>query len=464
MKRSVKTNREGGFTLVEIAIVVLISSIILTMLAQGYKIYVRDKQRQETLDHIEVITSALREYVGEYGRYPCPADPTLPSNDQDYGTEQFLAAGAPGGDPLLDTCDATNLIVVDGNRDTDGDTVVDKVAIGAVPFATIIDDDPDNDPLTPPIQVDVPLRGKDALDGWKNKITYAVSERLTDRDSYRNNAGVIDVRDEINQSVVPTVILRDAAGNPVLDGSGNPALVGTAQAVLVSHGENGRWAYTAEGAHQFCGGITLPPLPDGTFPPASSLSELSNCADVPDSTFLSGLRNLTAAQYNDDITQFIIIQDSRLWGQNNDTAFNTNPGLVGFGVDPDKQLDVNGALVGDELVAPQLCGNGSIINGPTPADCMDVKVFAGDRVDCSTLAGAPSGAAVIGIFNNFNVSGAGANDTKISDLCATPPVTPPVAGLTCLTDGTEYLRDLLGSGQIRCCRFDNPASCRLVPP
>lgn len=471
IKRCTESRLEQGFTLIEIAIVILISSIIMMMLAQSYSLYSYNKKRQETLDHLDTIKSALEEYVNNHGHFPCPAIPTLQPNDPNYGREPArvgtdLAAGISG------TCGLGGIIVANGNRDTgiDPDATIDRVLIGTLPYETIMNTDIDNNPLTPDpanpgtpdIKLYVQLRGNDGLDGWKNKITYAVSEELTWKDpapppagtpphEFQSNAGVISVKDENGQDVVPTV---DIDTDPVA-----VDLVGTAQAVLISHGENGRWAYTAEGGHNGCVGFTLPLPPPPAAPTAPETTELANCPDVPNSVFLKGLRNLTDSRYNDDFTKVVIIPDPALWREDgNGGAYNTNPGFVGWGKDPTQTLDVNGAVIANELVAPKLCGNdaGGVA---TQDDCMDVEVFAGDQVNCSTLAGAPTGSVLVGIFNNFEIGGS----TTPSDLCATPPAVPPPPGTSCLTDGTEYMRGMFSNGKIECCRFDNPASCRPVP-
>ena len=80
---------QQGFTLVELAIAILCSGLIM---AGGIALYDRAQDQlrlQTTYDHIDAITSALSIFAESSDRLPCPTDPTV--NDQRFGWE----AGCP---------------------------------------------------------------------------------------------------------------------------------------------------------------------------------------------------------------------------------------------------------------------------------------------------------------------------------------------------------------------------------
>jgi prepilin-type N-terminal cleavage/methylation domain-containing protein len=82
----------NGFTLVEIAIVMLIITLLLTGLVPTISSQIEQRQANETRKQLDEIQQALIGYALAYGRLPCPASAT--SN----GAENFVAVGAAAGD------------------------------------------------------------------------------------------------------------------------------------------------------------------------------------------------------------------------------------------------------------------------------------------------------------------------------------------------------------------------------
>lgn len=113
-----------GFTLVEMAIVLLIVTLLLTGLVPTISSQIEQRQRNETRKQLDDIRDALLGFVVSKGRLPCPA--TTTSN----GTE------SPAGG-------------------------VCTVADGFVPAATLGITPTDNQGY--------------AVDGWSNRIRYAVT-------------------------------------------------------------------------------------------------------------------------------------------------------------------------------------------------------------------------------------------------------------------------------------------------
>lgn len=126
MKRTTMIyQREAGFTLIEMAIVLLIVTLLLTGLVPTISSQIEQRQRNETRKQLDEIRDALLGFALTYGRLPCPA----PANSN-------------------------------GNEIPSGGGVC-SVADGFVPAATL--------GITP-----TDSQGY-ALDGWSNRIRYAVT-------------------------------------------------------------------------------------------------------------------------------------------------------------------------------------------------------------------------------------------------------------------------------------------------
>lgn len=174
----------NGFTLIEVALVILIGGILLAGTGTLLMNYMQQTQMRTTERRIQVIDEALQLYLDLNGRYPCAAPANAPVDDPDFGVEFAscdTATAAPGGR---------------GGRD---------VRIGVVPVRTLnLPDD---------------LAG----DAWGNRFTYAVTEALAVDGTYNRTEGAIFV--------------RDSAGNEIVnDPDDGP---GTAHYVVLSHGRNG---------------------------------------------------------------------------------------------------------------------------------------------------------------------------------------------------------------------------------
>lgn len=124
-----------GFTLVEIAIVLLIVTLLLTGLVPTISSQIEQRQTNETRKQLDEIQQALIGYAITYGRLPCPASAT--SN----GIESFAAGGS----------------ALNGNCSNFYD--------GFVPAATL------------GIASGVDSKGNTgfAVDAWSNRIHYAVT-------------------------------------------------------------------------------------------------------------------------------------------------------------------------------------------------------------------------------------------------------------------------------------------------
>ncbi len=347
--------KSEGFTLIEMALVIIISGLLLAAGLESYKVYNNDQARKTTLENIQTVNSAIALFHAVYDRYPCPADITLPLGDPDYGRETNCDPRPVN--PVAGTC-FEGVCRADG-RDADNDaTTEDTILIGGVPLVTLQDADL---VLTGIQNVWLGLSSREILDGYGRKLTYAVTERLVTEPTFNETLGAIKIEDEYGESLV------------------NPE--GSVHYVVVSHGDNGRGAYSEGGqlVGNDCTASGLPlPLPAPPGPPVSSGNtiEYENCNN--DDLFVSALRaTVEGNSYNDDIVNFQMFVGNDLWSYvpgNPDvpgSIYNLNPGNVGIGViDPDSKLEVIGDIQADEVLAGEICDS-------TGNDCFPSSIIGG---------------------------------------------------------------------------------------
>lgn len=205
--------RRQGFTLVEIAVVIVIAALILALFAGLGTSLLAQQRRQATVNRLAAIDAALVQYVMQQRRLPCPADGSL---------QQGLEVGVPGA--------------CTGNQ-----------VNGVVPWITL------------------GLSAADIVDGWDRRITYRVDPQLT-------VAGGMDMSKcdpagtggplggpcnaactsaNLANCTPPTTFLASkglrvrSAGSVDLNSAGPPNTL--AAFVLVSHGESGGGGFLATG-------------------------------------------------------------------------------------------------------------------------------------------------------------------------------------------------------------------------
>lgn len=185
--------KNSGFTLVEIAIGIMILGILLVPAATMYSLYLQNISEDQNQSSVLTANSAVDGYLSLYGRYPCPAPMDAAYDSDDYGYS-------------VDDCS----IDVDGSIEVVTGTGGRNVAIGSLPFR------------------EMNLSERDAYDGHNNRLTYAVTVPLTNASSFIENLGAIDIVDISDQSLV------------------QPA--GSAHYVVVSSGKNTIGGVSREGS------------------------------------------------------------------------------------------------------------------------------------------------------------------------------------------------------------------------
>ena len=203
--------RRNGFSLIELAIVLLIVALLLGGLLPTLSSQIEQQHRNETLKQLEEVKIALIGYALANGRLPCPADATIPSGQTNAGLEATTGSGA--------TLTCTNL--------TGG-----VVAWGVLPRATL---------------------GTSETDAWGKRFTYRVTHEFADAIGLNTYGGTCT-------PAIPPLFSSFALcsdGNLTVRTTsiGGTIIADKIPAVIISHGANGFGAYLPTGL-QF---LPIPP-------------------------------------------------------------------------------------------------------------------------------------------------------------------------------------------------------------
>lgn len=261
---------EGGFTLIELAIVIVIISLLASSYLAYSSIQIKKSRFEQTKENLALVHEALKAYLEANHAYPCPASRIAKTTDPDFAR-------------ALPTCFDKN---AGSGFKTLGSSVKEKrpstsqaegrngaqVRIGLIPFRS----------LGIPDEV--------AVDGWGHVFQYAVTERMTNKESYDPQAGAIDIVAEDRKSRI------------------TPA--GSAHYVVVSSGENGSGGYSRDG-------VQMSICPE-------KLLETENCND--DAVFMDAKYQLAPHPKNKKET--IVSYDDRIGYQTHDPESKTKGGLL----------------------------------------------------------------------------------------------------------------------------------------
>jgi type II secretory pathway pseudopilin PulG len=385
---NISQKRCGGFTIIELAIVVIISGFMFSIILQAYNAYMQETKLRETIDQTRIIEDALYQFYSVRGRYPCPANPGAAPADADYGIESCR--------PDFTSACPANLSCQTTGNDVDLDGRDDFVNIGIVPFRTIDNFilDPDDNPDTPETsKIDYDI--SKTIDPYTFRIAYAVSETMTRPGNYsavnpaNPNWGVISVVDENNR---PAVDPPDSA-----------------HFVLYSSGENGLGAYTDQGTLvESCTVISaVTELPESTtgfndVNISGMRIEVENC-DNTDTVFVQSFRSIANDNnYFDDTlftgkTPFDNIWKTSFAGGTESWIYNSNLGNVAVGeglVAPTERLHVDGSARAEDA-AQAIDGFCTTAN----TDCFDPNFVAGTMEDPADQT-CPDGQVIRAIEDN----------------------------------------------------------------
>lgn len=317
---------EAGFSLIELAIVMVIISLLVLPLIRYYDLYRVNKAMGDTKDKQIALNTAINEFYGANGRYPCPSDRSLGFGDPGHGKELCpeTAALAPN------SCSA-------GNGYCHVNTGSDRAMIGSIPYVTL----------------DIPYSR--TLDGWNRNMSYVVSEDLA----------IIPAGTEFNPNN-SNVVLN------AFDEDGNPIIV-KHHGLIISHGPNGAGSYDSYG-------VRTPCLLD--------VYEGENCNDN-NATFVQRKDNGASLGNNDGYYDDLVApsswNSSSVWEFDdpdddpdtaNDNVVAVVPGNLGVGTKtPTEKLEVVGGLKTKNIHSDKICD----VNGE---NCFPAATIGGLGIHC----------------------------------------------------------------------------------
>lgn len=170
-----KRTSQAGYTLLELAIAIVIIGVFLASGAMAYHMYKLEQKNEKTEFKRLRIDFALNDFKKRHGRYPCPARYDIGRENPNYGYETDCAdtSIAPG------VC-KDGLCVEKSIRQVqigDGSHVYPRVRRGAIPFRVLN------------------LMEKESYDEFGGRFSYAVTELLTNWETFDALSGGIDVVD-----------------------------------------------------------------------------------------------------------------------------------------------------------------------------------------------------------------------------------------------------------------------------
>lgn len=289
-------NSESGFSLIELAILMIVIGVLAVPLLQGYQISQAREKKGDSVIALRNVSGAVANFQGvqQLRNYPCPSDRSIAFGDAGHGVSD--CAKVRGLAP--NTCSAGNGMCKAVQNGVD-------IYIGGVPYATM----------------GMPFH--EMLDGYGNALTYAVTGPMTNPTNnpaflFDANMGAIQITNE-NGLVSATL----------------------AHAVAVSHGENGAGSFNIYGQQKPC---------------IMAYVESENCDN--DGMFMSGLISLGKNNnYFDDLIKADGWTQSSIWEYATDEDVkSSNSGNVGVGTTtPTAKLDVAGDLKAENIRSGQIC-------------------------------------------------------------------------------------------------------------
>lgn len=333
-------NSQSGVSLIELAIFLTIAGLLTAATITAYDSYRQQRVLSDTTAYLGIVNDAIGEYLKREGYFPCPASLSGNMNSDPAVAGKGVCIGA-----VLDAMGTPIGSVSDIHRVPSSNPGTDYVLIGAVPF------------------VDLGLKPNEVMDGWGNKIIYAVSEELAD--------GTVPFDGDDNRGITVNSRLGYRFGAEYKS------------YILFSPGKNSVGGYNAEGT-------LVAPCADG------GNDEQANC-DYSDAVFIAAPQDVSDDEdpaltrsyadtnaYFDDFFRYNTINSTAdgNWSQSGGaTDMFTNVNVIGIGTDtPDKdeaRIDVVGNIKALRVDAEEFCDYNS-------TDCFFAEVIGGNRVKCDS--------------------------------------------------------------------------------
>ena len=271
-----KSAKNYGFTLVELSVVLIIIALIIASTAPAYVKGADTARFTATKNKLVAITTALNTYYAKNHRLPCPASGSVTSTtaagslttgQSGFGLEIYTTNGV-GACDLSVAGNSGNTTLPTGTFRYLGNDGASYIRQGTLPIKVLgLPDDM-------------------MYDGYKNKFTYAVTEKFTTSAV----AGIITVNDGISSTAIPNSIMNNAVF------------------VVVSHGKDGDGAWSKTGTRNACNTNKTRDMENcGSYATAGNRSAATTSTDdyyFTDSTFNDFKAEINTANWFDDIVTY----------------------------------------------------------------------------------------------------------------------------------------------------------------
>ena len=351
--------KQDGYNLLQMCIAILIIGILTAPLAALYTNYQKTKKETLTYENVSNAVAAMQNYRTVLGKYPCPSSMTAlkASSTSTYGvptncTTGTIGAAAPG------TC-TDGVCIEQSIRNVPAPLANPRVIVGAIPFRLL------------------QLDEERTLDGYGNRLFYAITASQTEISTFNEHSGAIAVHDDHGAS------LTDPEGAAIF--------------VVYSAGHNGIGAYNTEG-------ILVSPCAGG--------HEAENCNvgfDIgtfspPDSIYVSTFQNSTnGTNAFDDVVLYFTEQNDPLWKRmesNPDDINDLSPNFIGIGTaTPTVELDLVYSSAEDILRINGTSGTGGAIMTNQICDESGNNCFNTSLLGATGSTSCPTGEYVVRIEN-----------------------------------------------------------------
>ncbi len=263
LQTELELESESGFSLIEVAIVLLVVGLLAIPLIQIYNLERKDREISITEGSLDYVRDALTKYAVENGRYPLPADRDISVELLGSGIEHVGAFPNCGTAPAVGkACRTTGLPAT-------------QIFIGDVPFR------------------DLGINVEHIVDGYSGKLTYAVTPILTNAGTFVDDGGIIQVtrRDNLDHGTTFSNVHFAVIGHGP-DNSGAFSLSGTPMGPCLTGGAANRDTINCDHA-------------DRTF---TINSEFFPSGSWERSQYLGG-----GATYYDDSLEYITSTQGHIW-------------------------------------------------------------------------------------------------------------------------------------------------------
>lgn len=348
--------KHHGFSLIELCLVLMIVGLLVGPFLAFVNLYLKEKARRITNENMLSLSLALGQYYDKFEHYPCPASLKSAAGEAGFGEEAACVATPAGEGENIST--QSSGAGCAGGVCTATSKTGDKIRIGAIPHKAL----------------GIPFQS--VVDGYGNKITYAVTERYA-TDSPQTHLGAISIIKSDGQSAV------------------QPA--GSAQFILISHGKDGKGSYTASGS------------PHAEKCTRDNAADAENCNN--DDVFVDGQYSEKPGEhYYDDTVLYKMYSPTVLWQSSpfdDKNIYNASLGNVGIGVEnPQQKLDIKGHVRAlGSLYTQQVCDTEG-------ADCFRPAIIGGSGMRCEK-----AGEVMVGIKENEPVCAPVTMENPKPDQC-----------------------------------------------